>query len=117
MWKRKLKEAARLSSLEEDLLALLTARELYGLAILEAMKDVEGGSRALGVGSLYPALHKLEKLKLLRSWWGDDRPKERGHARRRYYKTTPEGTLALEAAQARRKRCLDWHPVPILQGG
>jgi Transcriptional regulator PadR-like family len=51
--------AIRLSALEENLLALLIGKELYGLAIIEALQEVIG--RSLSVGSLYPALHKMEK--------------------------------------------------------
>ena len=75
----------RLSALEEDLLTLLLGRELYGLEVIQAMKTASDGQRAIGVGSLYPTLHKMEKKGLVRSWWGEETPEERGHARRRYY--------------------------------
>lgn len=48
-----------LSALEENLLTLLMGKQLYGLAIIDALQEVIG--RSLGVGSLYPALHKMEK--------------------------------------------------------
>jgi PadR family transcriptional regulator PadR len=94
--------AIRLSALEEDLLTLLVGRELYGLEIIEATKTASGGQRSIGVGSLYPTLHKMEKKGLVRSWWGEETPEERGHARRRYYTVTGFGERVLAATQQRR---------------
>jgi DNA-binding PadR family transcriptional regulator len=99
----------RLSALEEDVLSLLVGKHLYGLAIIDAMQEVNG--RALGVGSLYPALHKMEKKGLIRSWWGEETLEERGHARRRYYTTTGLGAQALKAAERKRQQLVQWQPA------
>src|SRR5262245_45570065 len=100
--------ASRLSALEEDLLTLLVGRELYGLEIIEATKTASGGQRGLGVGSLYPALHKMEKKGFIRSRWGEETPEERGHARRRYYTATGLGQRVLATTQQRRVGLAQW---------
>jgi DNA-binding PadR family transcriptional regulator len=101
--------AIRLSALEENLLALLIGKELYGLAIIDALEEVIG--RSLSVGSLYPALHKMEKRGLIRSWWGEETPEERGHARRRYYTATGLGEQALKAIERKRQQLAQWQPA------
>ena len=37
------------------------------------------------IGTLYPVLNSMEKENLICSYWGEERPPERGGARRRYY--------------------------------
>jgi PadR family transcriptional regulator, regulatory protein PadR len=98
----------RLSILEEDLLTLLNGKWLYGLQILEAMKD---SGRAIAVGSLYPTLRSMEDKDLLNAEWGEERPEERGHARRRYYTASDEGQEALRHTKEQRKALEDWHPA------
>ena len=101
----------RLSRLEEDVLTLLVGRELYGLAILEASKSASGGSHPIRIGSLYPVLYKLEKKGLVRSWWGTERPEERGGARRRYYTVTGLGAQVLTAYELLRHQVAQWQPA------
>src|SRR2546427_8721802 len=101
----------RLSSVEEDILTLLVGRELYGLAMLEASRTAVGDTRALRPGSLYTALAKMEDKGLVRSWWGDERPPERGGARRRYYTATGLGAEVLTATQLRRTQLAAWQPA------
>jgi PadR family transcriptional regulator PadR len=108
-----LREGARagevcLSTREEDLLTLLIGKQLYGLEILEATK---ASGRTIGVGSLYPTLHKMEDKGLIRSWWGEETPAAHGHARRRYYTATGFGQLVLEQTQRRRAGLARWHPA------
>jgi DNA-binding PadR family transcriptional regulator len=103
--------AIRLSALEEDLLTLLIGRELYGLEIIAATETASGGKRAIGVGSLYPTLHKMEKKGLVESRWGEETPEERGHARRRYYMATGLGERVLRATQHRRIGLAQWQPA------
>ena len=110
MSRSKQKEAdIRLSALEENLLSLLVGKQLYGLAIIDAIQEVIG--RSLSVGSLYPALHKMEKKGLIRSWWGEETPEERGHARRRYYTATGLGEQTLKAAERKRLQLAQWQPA------
>lgn len=92
------------------LLALYPGKELYGLQIPQAMSDASDGRRQFKIGSLYPALHALEKKGLLESKWGDDTPDNRGGARRRYYKLTGQGVTALDSIMEFRNRLLQWQP-------
>lgn len=110
MSKGKQETDLRLTALEEDLLALLINKELYGLAIIAALKEV---GRNIGVGSLYPTLHKMEKKGLIDSTWGEETPEERGHARRRYYTATGLGETVLDNTQRRRKSLAQWQPQPV----
>ncbi|MGD1853186.1 MAG: PadR family transcriptional regulator [Leptolyngbyaceae cyanobacterium] len=88
-----------LSALEEDLLTLIQryVDGIYGLDILDhintANKKIK--RRQIGVGSLYPALKRMEKQGLLKSRWGDEQEVS-GGARRRYYTITALGQRALE---------------------
>lgn len=72
---------------------------MYGLEVLEAIKTASGGAYGVLVGSLYPALHKLERKGFVSARWGDDRPRERGGARRRYYTVTALGEQVLVATR------------------
>lgn len=117
MKKRELDETSiRLSALEEDLLTLLMGRELYGLEIMEGIKTASGGQQSIGVGSLYPTLHKMERKGLVSSAWGEDTPKERRAARRRYYRVTGLGERVLDTTQQRRKGLARWQPDPAWGG-
>jgi DNA-binding PadR family transcriptional regulator len=70
--------------------------------------EASGGKRQMGVGTLYPVLHSLEKKGLIESRWGDEGREERGGARRRYYKLTGSGVATLEAIQSFRSNLLSW---------
>ncbi len=87
-----------LSALEEDLLTLMQhhADGMYGLIILNTLNKANERAkrRQVGIGSLYPALKRMEKQGLLKSRWGDD-DGESGGARRRYYQVTALGRKAL----------------------
>ena|SRR6478672_12931423 len=96
---------------EELVLCALYNKELYGLQIPQAVEEASGGRRNLGVGTLYPVLHSLEKKGLLESRWGDEIREERGGARRRYYKLTGSGVATLEAIQSFRSNLLSWQPT------
>lgn len=95
---------------EELVLFALYGKELYGLQIPQAMEEASGGKRQMGIGTLYPVLHSLEKKGLVASRWGDEKREERGGARRRYYKLTGNGVVTLEAIQAFRSKLLNWQP-------
>ncbi len=100
-----------LSALEEDIITLLDCNELYGLQIIKAIEEASGGKRKLGVGSLYPTLHRLEKKGFIQSKWGDDHPEERGGARRKYYEITGLGRRVLRESQETRANLAKWQPV------
>lgn len=101
----------QISNAEELILTSLFGKELYGLQIPQAISEVSGGRRKVGMGTLYPTLHKLEKKDLITSRWGDEGREERGGARRRYYKLTGKGIAALESIQSFRADLLAWQPT------
>lgn len=104
-----------LSALEEDILTVLLGRPLYGLLISRAITEASDGVRQIGVGSLYPTLRRLEKKGFVTSYWEGDKDqaqgKERGGARRRYYRITPEGSGVLLENRQVRDNLLSWQPA------
>lgn len=106
-------ETLDLSALEEDLLTVLNFHELYGLQIIKAIEEASEGKRSLGVGSLYPTLHRLEKKGFVTSKWGDDRPEERTGARRKYYEITGLGRQVLHETQQTRANLARWEPITV----
>lgn len=64
----------------------------YGYDITQQVLSRSGGVFQLKEGSLYPALHRLERQKLLTSFW-----EEADGRRRKYYEITATGSKALEA--------------------
>ncbi len=73
------------------LLDLLASGPSYGYEIAQAVKSRSEGYFDLKEGSLYPALHRLERDKLLKSFW-----READGRRRKYYELTPRGSEARE---------------------
>lgn len=86
-------------------------KELYGLQIPQAMQEASGGRRQMGIGTLYPVLHSLEKKGLVESRWGDEGREERGGARRRYYKLTGKGVTTFSSIETFRANLASWQPV------
>jgi PadR family transcriptional regulator PadR len=72
------------------LLAILRAREMHGYALIEELKRGSGGTFDLPEGTIYPALHRLERSGLLSSRWSSESGR-----RRRVYKLTRKGADAL----------------------
>lgn len=68
-------------------LAILADEESYGYAILKRVEELSEGRMEWSDGMLYPLLHRLERLGLLRSRWGSS---ESGR-RRKYYRITAAG--------------------------
>ncbi|MBW3543281.1 MAG: PadR family transcriptional regulator [Planctomycetes bacterium] len=64
----------------------------YGYDIAQQVLGRSEGRFELKEGSLYPALHRLERRKLLASYWN-----EVDGRRRKYYRLTPAGRKALAA--------------------
>ena len=75
--------------LDALILAVISSEPLHGYAIIEALKSRSGGTLALPEGTVYPALHRLERGGLLESTWSD------GARKRRVYKLTPRGRREL----------------------
>ncbi len=75
-------------NLDLILLIILVDGPRYGLAIIQEANERTGGYFAFKEGSLYPALHRLEKAGWVR---GEFAPSDRGGPRRRYYSLTAAG--------------------------
>jgi transcriptional regulator len=76
--------------LELLLLAALARGESHGYALIEWLRDRSDGALDLGEGSVYPALHRLERAGLVAGSWqrADGR-------RRRVYRLTKPGRARL----------------------
>ncbi len=76
---------------ETLLLALLEDEAMYGYQIVKEVDKRSSGYLAFKEGTLYPALHRLEKAKLIDGRW-ENTP---NNVRRRYYLITAKGQQAL----------------------
>ena len=83
--------------LDALILAVISREPLHGYAVIEALKARSGGKLALPEGTVYPALHRLERSGLLASDWAND------GRRRRVYRLTNRGERELGASRTR------WH--------
>jgi len=72
------------------LLAVLRSGPAHGYAVIASLRDRSEGAFELKEGTVYPALHRLERQGLVASGWTDGAGR-----RRRVYELTPEGTAAL----------------------
>ena len=72
------------------LLSALQHEPAHGYAIAERLRQRSGGSFDLAEGTIYPALHRLERAGLLSSCWADGETR-----RRRVYQLTRKGAKAL----------------------
>jgi PadR family transcriptional regulator, regulatory protein PadR len=80
------------------LLAVLEAGPLHGYAIIEAVRTGSGGTFDLPTGTVYPALHRLERARLVRATWSVV-----GGRRPRIYELTAAGHRALDAERSTRR--------------
>ena len=81
--------------LDPLLLAVLEDRPLHGYGIIEQLRSRSNDVFDLPEGTVYPALHRLERAGLVRS-----KPEVVGGRTRRVYRLAPRGRAAL-AAQRR----------------
>ena len=85
-------------NLDLILLAILEDSPKYGLEIIGEAKSRTDGYFEFKEGSLYPALHRLAKDKLVAAEFA---PSDSGGPRRRYYRLTDSGSKRL--AEKRRE--------------
>jgi PadR family transcriptional regulator len=76
--------------LDPVILAVLASGALHGYAVIEELKARSGGELDLPEGTVYPALHRLERRGLLRSSWTTAEGR-----RRRIYRLTASGRREL----------------------
>ncbi|MGD0453863.1 MAG: PadR family transcriptional regulator [Solirubrobacteraceae bacterium] len=83
--------------LDPLILATVAQEPAHGYAIVQRLKQRSGGAFELAEGTVYPALHRLERDGLLASSWSVESGR-----RRRVYRLTRAGRSTL------RERRRDW---------
>jgi PadR family transcriptional regulator len=76
--------------LDGMLLAVLEREPLHGYAVIDALREGSGERFDLPTGTVYPALHRLERAGLVKSTWSVVSGR-----RRRSYELTTAGRRAL----------------------
>ena len=91
-----------------DLLILRTIalEPLHGWAIAERVQQLSTDALKIPQGSLYPALHRLERRGSIKPKWGISE----NNRRAKYYELTPRGRRRLEAGQTA------WHKIVAAVG-
>jgi DNA-binding PadR family transcriptional regulator len=80
-----------------DLLVLVVLRDLgpvHGYGLIAGLRERSDGAFDLPEGTVYPALHRLERDGLVQSEWSTDAPR-----RRRVYRLTSAGVSAIAEKQ------------------
>lgn len=72
-------------------LSILNQGDSYGYAIIQRVRELSDGELNWADGMLYPILHRLEKQKLIESYWG----KAENGRDRKYYRLRKPGTVEL----------------------
>jgi PadR family transcriptional regulator len=85
-----MKSDALNGQLDPLILATLADEPGHGYVILQRLKDRSAGAFDLAEGTIYPALHRLERDGLLKSSWSSE-----GGRRRRVYRITRAGRSRL----------------------
>lgn len=80
-------------------LQLLNERDMYGYELVKEMARRSDQTLQMKEGTLYPALHKMEKQTYIAHYW---KHQEKGPARK-YYRITEEGKEILA------ERTSEWH--------
>ena len=93
------------------LLAVVEQQTAHGYRIIEALRERSDGAFDLAEGTVYPALHRLERAGLLSSSWATAEGR-----RRRVYALTRRGHAAL-SEQERAWKQFARGMNAVLQGG
>ncbi|MBR3121745.1 PadR family transcriptional regulator [Oceanobacillus profundus] len=80
-------------------LQLLNERDMYGYELVKEMDRRSENHLQMKEGTLYPALHKMEKQAYIECYWQNQ---EKGPARK-YYRITEQGKEILA------ERTSEWH--------
>jgi PadR family transcriptional regulator, regulatory protein PadR len=91
-----------------DLLILktLSLEPQHGWAISERIRQVSDAALQVPQGSLYPALHRLERRGWIRARWGTSD----NNRRAKYYELTAAGRKQLKEEEAA------WHRITVAVG-
>ena len=85
----------KMGTTEMLILVVLGFRDQYGYEIIRKVHESSEGYFDLKQGFLYPTLQRMEKAKLVRSYW---RGSDSQGPDRKYYRITPKGKLRLDAS-------------------
>ncbi len=85
------KELAAASS-RPIILSILAKGDDYGYSIIQRVREASGGKIEWSEGMLYPVLHRLEREKLIRSFWQETDNRRR----RKYYRLCATGKRSLK---------------------
>ena len=88
-------------NLDLILLTLFAEGPKYGLEVIKEAQQRTQGYFEFKEGSLYPALHRLEKAGQIEGYFAES---DVGGPRRRYYRLTPKGQKTLEAKRSEWER-------------
>lgn len=98
-----------------DLLVLnaLATGEKHGYAVSEWIEATTDGSLLVEEGTLYPALHRLERKRLIVATWGVSE----NNRRAKYYALTAAGRHHLEAEASIWRRYAEAVEKTLAEGG
>jgi PadR family transcriptional regulator PadR len=88
------KPALLQGSLDLLILQALSREPRHGYAIVRHLKTASRDFIEVEEGSLYPALHRMERKGWIRAYWGVSESNRRA----RFYELSPEGSEQLHAA-------------------
>jgi transcriptional regulator len=91
MLNMKLNKKSLDGNVETLLLSILEEGPSYGYAIMQELNKRAEGLLAMGEGTIYPVLHRLEERELIRSEW----QLAENARKRKYYRLAPKGRKAL----------------------
>ena len=90
-------------TLDMLILQILSLDAAHGYAIAQRLQQISRETVQVNQGSLYPALHRLEKQGWLKSEWGVSEANQRA----KYYRLTAAGKKQLTAEQSRWNRIVE----------
>ena len=91
-------------SIDIFILSIINKQDTYGYEIAKCIKEKSEGAYAMGEGTLYPALKRLEEKKLVESYWQENELT----GKRKYYTITDKGQETLT------ERITQWNKVTSL---
>lgn len=89
---------------ETIILAILIKKDSYGYEIMKNIIERSKGLINIKDATIYTAIKRMEKNKLITTYWGD----EGEGARRRYYSITPKGK------EVYAEKVKEWHEIKII---
>lgn len=98
------KKGSDLTMNELKILSVLMSEEMYGLQIVETIREY---GTTIFLGSIYNILSRLERRGFVESYYGEE-TSDRGGNRRKYFKITGKGETAVRQAQEAFKELWNW---------